>query len=191
LALEELHETNLDLKKNASALPPRIRPKLAYVSPLPPLRSGISDYSAELLPELSRFYDIDVIVEQDVILSSWVADSSSIKNAEWLARNAESYDRVIYHFGNSEFHQYMFDLIEQVPGIVVLHDFFISGIVGHMELQGFRPRGWAKELYHSHGYNAVKVYSKSQEDAVWKYPCNKSVLENAQGVIVHSNSPKN
>ncbi|WP_410211797.1 glycosyltransferase [Aquirhabdus sp.] len=190
VALEELHETDLDLKKKASALPPRIRPKLAYVSPLPPLRSGISDYSAELLPELSRFYDIDVIVEQDVILSSWVADSSSIKNAEWLARNAESYDRVIYHFGNSEFHQYMFDLIEQVPGIVVLHDFFISGIVGHMELQGFRPRGWAKELYHSHGYNAVKIYSKSQEDAVWKYPCNKSVLESAQGVIVHSNSPK-
>ncbi len=189
-ALEDLHQKNIELKKTAAALPPRIRPKLAYVSPLPPLRSGISDYSAELLPELSRFYDIDVIVEQDMIVSSWVADSSSIKDAEWFLRNSESYDRVIYHFGNSEFHQYMFALLEQIPGIVVLHDFFISGIVGHMELQGFRPRGWAKELYHAHGYNAVKTYSKSQDDAVWKYPCNKSVLEHAQGVIVHSHSPR-
>ena len=40
----------------------RSRPKLAYISPLPPERSGISDYSAELLPELGRYYDIDVVV---------------------------------------------------------------------------------------------------------------------------------
>jgi len=42
------------------------KPRLAYFSPLPPEKSGISDYSAELLPELARFYNIEVIVEQDV-----------------------------------------------------------------------------------------------------------------------------
>ena len=41
------------------------RRRLAFVSPLPPARSGIADYSAELLPELSKFYDIDVVLQQD------------------------------------------------------------------------------------------------------------------------------
>ncbi|MDR0776706.1 MAG: FkbM family methyltransferase, partial [Azonexus sp.] len=36
--------------------PTLIRQRLAYISPLPPGRSGISDYSAELLPFLSQWY---------------------------------------------------------------------------------------------------------------------------------------
>jgi hypothetical protein len=37
------------------------RPLLAYLSPLPPDRSGIADYSVEVLMELARYYDITVI----------------------------------------------------------------------------------------------------------------------------------
>jgi len=28
------------------------------------------------------------------------------------------------HFGNSLFHKHMFALLKEVPGIVILHDFF-------------------------------------------------------------------
>ena len=48
------------------------RPRLAYVSPLPPLRSRIADYSVELLPELARHYDIDVIVAQPTVADAWI-----------------------------------------------------------------------------------------------------------------------
>lgn len=33
--------------------------RLAYYSPLPPMRSGIADYSAELLPHLAAHCDIE------------------------------------------------------------------------------------------------------------------------------------
>ena len=33
-----------------------------YVSPLPPVRSGVADYSIDLLPELSRRTDVRVAV---------------------------------------------------------------------------------------------------------------------------------
>src|SRR5262245_30091628 len=33
------------------------KPRLAFVSPLPPERTGIADYSAELLPALAEYYD--------------------------------------------------------------------------------------------------------------------------------------
>ena len=37
--------------------------KIAYFSPLPPARSGIADYSAGLLPYLSRQADLTLFVD--------------------------------------------------------------------------------------------------------------------------------
>src|SRR3989338_1192686 len=90
----------------ADALP-ACRPRLAYVSPLPPERSDISAYSAELLPELSRYYDIDVIVAQDSVSDPWVKANCTLRCAAWLRDHADQYDRELYHFGNSPLHQPM------------------------------------------------------------------------------------
>lgn len=168
------------------------RPKMAYVSPLPPERSGISDYSAELLPELSRHYDIDLIVAQDSIDSAWVNANCVIRSVDWFRAHATNYERVLYHFGNSHFHQHMFSLLRDIPGVVVLHDFFLSGIVAHMDVHGFNPDSWGVELYSAHGYGAVKerYHVADTADVVWKYPCNLSVLENAKGIIVHSDNSR-
>ena len=171
---------------------PARRPKLAYVSPLPPVHSGISDYSAELLPELSRHYDIDVIVTQDVVSDPWIKANCPIRSAAWLRSHADHYDRVLYHFGNNYLHQHMFDLLEKVPGIVVLHDFFLSGVVGHMHFSGRGSASWIKALYQNHGYSAVQQHFDASVTAEvpWRYPCNLDVLKNAHGVIVHSESSR-
>ena len=187
---EQFHATRSKSQQDFSVL--KHRPKLAYISPLPPGRSGIADYSAELLPELARFYDVDVIVAQETITDPWIKENCSVRSADWFASHADLYDRVLYHFGNSDHHQHMFQLLARIPGVVVLHDFFLSGIVAHMDVHGFNLNGWARELYHAHGYKAVqeRFHVKDTADVVWKYPCNKTVLENAQGVIVHSDSSR-
>lgn len=171
---------------------PLQRPRLAYVSPLPPERSGISDYSAELLPELSRHYEIDVIVAQDSVSDSWARANCTLRTVAWFLANAKRYDRVLYHVGNSIFHQHMFGLLEQVPGVVVLHDFFLAGIVTHMEATGYRPNHWAKTLYESHGYEALRQrFDVSKADTVvWHYPCNLDVLQRALGIVVHSENSR-
>ena len=150
------------------------RPKLAYISPLPPERSGISDYSAELLPELSHHYDIDVILAQDSVSDPWIKTNCSLRSVAWFRDHADIYDRVLYQFGNSEFHQHMFSLLEEVPGIVVLHDFFLSGITAHMDITGYQPDFWAQALYQSHGYGALqqRFYTSDTTEVVWRYPCN-------------------
>ncbi len=193
LAIAALEAFQIDrVKNNRLTYSPVQRPRLAYISPLPPERSGISDYSAELLPELSRHYDIDVVVAQDSTSDVWIDANCRIRTVDWFRENADLYDRVLYHFGNSAFHQHMFDLLKQVPGIVVLHDFFLSGIVAHMDFQGLLPGSWVSELYHSHGYPAVQHRFKAEDiaDVIFKYPCNFSVLENAHGMIVHSPSSR-
>ncbi|MBK4733381.1 glycosyltransferase [Noviherbaspirillum pedocola] len=168
------------------------RPRLAYVSPLPPQRSGISDYSLELLPELSRYYDIDVIVEQDSVSDPWIRANCGIHTTQWLENHADRYERVIYHFGNSAFHQHMFRLLDRISGIVVLHDFFLSGVVAHMDVTDYAPGFWGRSLYESHGYPAVqhRFTAADSADVVWHYPSNIGVLRAAIGVIVHSEASR-
>jgi glycosyltransferase involved in cell wall biosynthesis len=168
------------------------RPKLAYVSPLPSERSGIADYSAELLPELARFYDIDVIVVQNEVSSAWINENCGVHSPEWLVENVQSYDRILYHFGNSEFHQHMFELIAQVPGIIVLHDFYLSGVMAFMANLKWNDGvvgTFERNLYLNHGFTALYEFSKQRkvDEIILKYPNNSSVLYDALGVIVHSN----
>lgn len=187
-AFERLHTHNHEAQIARIDMPARRRPHLAYVSPLPPERSGIADYSAELLPELARHYDIDVIVNQPVVTDSWIRANCPVRSAEWFDQNAHRYDRLLYHLGNSAFHQHMFWLLERHPGTVVLHDFFLSGAIGHMEIYDYAPGAWAAALYASHGYHAVKERLTAQDMAavIWRYPANLAILQQANGVIVHS-----
>lgn len=167
------------------------RLKLAYVSPLPPARTGIADYSAELLPELAKFYDIDVIVDPDTVGNPQF-DGVVVRSPQWFVENAGRYDRVIYHFGNSSFHRYMFPLLDVVPGVVVLHDFFLSGIVAEMDAQGWLPGCLSQALYENHGYAGLAEHHRKADPAemVWKYPCSLEVIQKSLGLIVHSANSK-
>ena len=186
VAMENLHATRPIAP--AVRTGDRPRPRLAYVSPLPPERTGIADYSAELLPELARHYEIEVIVTQEAIDDPWIKDNCPVRSAQWFVEHADQYDRVLYHFGNSAFHQHMFDLLKAIPGVVVLHDFFLSGVVAHMDVNGFAPGRWAEELYFSHGHKALydRFHNDDMADVAWEYPCSLSVIQNSLGLIVHS-----
>ena len=169
--------------------PPASRPKLAYVSPLPPARTGIADYSAELLPELSKYYDIDVVVDQaEALTAPWAPAYCLVRTAQWFLDNASQYDRVLYHFGNSQFHEHMFGLLAAIPGVVVLHDFYLSNILAHQEYTGAVPHAWEQALLHSHGYHAIQERHTTADiaEVILRYPANLAVLQQALGVIVHS-----
>lgn len=187
-AMESAHQARAP--RSAPSAPVR-RPRLAYVAPLPPERSGIADYSAELLPELARHYDIDVVAPQAAISDSWVKSNCRLRSVEWFREHAGRFDRVLYHMGNSAFHSHMFELMEVVPGVVVLHDFFVSGIAAHLELSGAEPGFWVAALYDSHGYPAVaQRFAGDTADVVFAFPCNVRVLRAALNVIVHSDNSR-
>lgn len=163
------------------------RPRLAYVSPLPPERSGIADYSAELLPFLARYYDIDVVVDQQEVVSDWIHTHCRILSMEQFILQSQDFQRILYHFGNNPMHVNMFDLLERFPGIVVLHDFFLSGVQWYRETQGFAKNVLWSELYYAHGYKALQERTREHDEpVVFRYPCSFSVMQKALGVIFHS-----
>ena len=169
----------------------RSKPRLAFVSPLPPERTGIADYSAELLPALAAHYDIELVVAQEQVDEQLVKQFATPRDVTWLRTHASEIDRVIYQIGNSAFHRHMLPLLKEVPGVVVLHDFYLSALMYWLEFQGGESHAWMSALYESHGYSAVRDHFRTVDTKKWDfcvnhYPVNIGILQHAQGVIVHS-----
>lgn len=163
--------------------------KLAVITPLPPERSGIADYAADLIPELCRWYDVDIITDQEKITASAILECCKVKSYSTFLKDAEIYDRILYQIGNSHYHEHMFAMLEKVPGVVTLHDFFLGDVHYQRKISASQGNALIPELYHSHGYSALLELRKNRglNSAIEKYPCNFSVFRNALGIVAHSN----
>ncbi len=83
--------------------------RLAWFSPLPPVRSGIATYTTEVLPLLAADYALDVFPEASAFDFLW-------KHLH------HPYDLIVYQLGNASCHDYMWPYLVRYPGLLVLHD---------------------------------------------------------------------
>lgn len=183
-ALEEVVERKKIVRPERLA---SINKKLAFFTPLSPARSGISLYSEELLPALSKYYDIDVVVDES---QSDIRHQESYRviNTKDFLKAAASYERIIYQMGNSIFHDYMHEMLDIYPGIVCMHDFYLSNYFRYKETLAGHERIWSEQLLSSHGYSALiqRAEIGDDEKIMYQYPSNFNVLSNATAIIVHS-----
>ncbi len=111
----------------------RQRARIALVTPWPPERSGVADYSLRLARELGAKVDVDVVVaesldhyapplEQGVRL----VEARHFRAAERLRQT----DRILYCMGNSSFHRHVYELLRLRPGAVLAHDVRLTGFYG-------------------------------------------------------------
>lgn len=163
------------------------RPRLAMVAPLPPLQTGIAEYVMQLLGPLSRHYEIELVTEHTATVDLPAGMDFAVHSPTWLRAHASEIDRVLYHFGNHPMHRFMFGLLRDIPGVVVLHDFFL--------LDGRCATLSPVEVYdiilHNQGLRAL-LEAKSLDLARldgWPYPGNLDVLQRATAIIVHGEEP--
>jgi glycosyltransferase involved in cell wall biosynthesis len=105
------------------------RPRIAYFSPLPPLLSGIADYSARLLEALKVHYKIDVYHDGAYLPELKLSSREFVCCDHRLFRRIGAtlgYHAVVYHMGNWRIHKYIYDTIQSYPGLVTLHDFNLA-----------------------------------------------------------------
>ena len=161
--------------------------KLAFFTPLSPARSGIALYSEELLPALTHFYDIDVVIDRNQSADKIDENYRTISVDQFLEQ-ADNYDRILYQMGNSVFHDYMHEIMEIYPGVVCMHDFYLSNYFRYKETQSGFANIWSEQLLASHGYGALikRASTHDDEKIMYHYPSNFNVLSNATSVIVHS-----
>ncbi len=169
--------------------------RLAYFSPLPPQRTGVADYSRELLPELVRRAEVDLWVDAQ-------ADKKALPecrifnyaNNPGLHTALRGYDAAIYHMGNSAAHRNIYQALMAVPGIVVMHDFVLHHFFASYYLESrSSPASYVEEMAYNYGRRGEALASDAlmSRRQIWeqeplRYPLNYRVLDHARGVIVHS-----
>jgi len=164
------------------------RPRLAYLSPLPPERSGIAGYSADLLPALAEHYQIELVLADRRNGSGAELAHFPRRSTDWFRAHADRFDRVLYHMGNSLFHAHMFELLERAPGVVALHDVYLGHVQAARELEGKRETPWLAALHAEGGYPAAieRLRATDLESLAFRHACNLDVVRNALGLILHS-----
>lgn len=172
--------------------------KIAYFSPLSPLKSGIVDYSEkELLPFLKKYCDIDIYIDSGYKPTNKdIMSSFSIYNYNKFPNNADKYDTILYHVGNSKFHMYIYDTLQKYPGMVILHDTFIHGLIWNKTIGKGDNKSYIRELSQIYGKPGIKIAeyginSQNFTEIEFKCPLIRKVVQCSKGVIVHSNYGKN
>ncbi|HYI75298.1 MAG TPA: glycosyltransferase family 4 protein [Gaiellaceae bacterium] len=150
--------------------------KLAYYSPMPPEKSGISDYSALLLPALRARLDVEVV-------------------PRGRKRAPRGTDAALYHVGNDpSAHAWIVDALRKRPGVVVLHDFVLHHLVAGMTLARGDREAYLDVMEREHGV-AGRLLAYGVMDkripALWEsrasdFPLSTHVLDHATALVVHS-----
>src|SRR6266508_2004578 len=172
--------------------------KLAYFSPLRPLRSGISDYSEELLPHLAAGNEITLFVDGFQPAELGLTSRFEIVDYKSRARalnELERFDAVVYHMGNDHrYHAGILEAMKTHPGIVVFHDFALQDFFLGLAREKHDLKYYLDEVHACHGKKARdeagEALSRGADPAILaqpvEFPLNCRIANLAEGIIVHS-----
>lgn len=172
--------------------------RLAYFSPLTPQRSGIADYSEELLPHLAAFAEIDLFVDGFKPASEFVRAHFKLYDYRAESRHLErlrDYDAAVYHMGNDHrYHAGIYEVALAHPGVVVFHDFALQNFFLGLARERDDTNIYLDELEACHGRRArdaagemlargasPSFYAQPQD-----FPLNCRLARVAEGLICHS-----
>ncbi|MFZ9502389.1 MAG: glycosyltransferase [Beijerinckiaceae bacterium] len=161
------------------------RPPLALIAPYPPVRSGIADYVADLTPHLMKAYDCVLVVEDGETNAHPEFPGGVIGRSAFLERR-DLHARVLYHVGNSQYHDLAFDLMADAPGVVMAHDFYLADA---MRAYDARVKGASSEqrLAREHGASALFAHLSGVKGAGGgDFPLSLAPLSSGSSVLCHS-----
>lgn len=162
--------------------------RIDYLSPLPPVRSGISDYSVDLLPELGRIADVRVLRLPGLPLDDGVAERFGVRDD--ATRAGEDGRVPLYQMGNNRYHAEVWRTAMERPGVLVLHDFVLHHFLLDRTVGEGRWEPYREELARCHGWIGEAVAQPVRFGAFglagqFELPANRTLLGRQRGVLVH------
>ncbi len=172
--------------------------RIAWFSPLPPMASGIADYSAELLPFLTEQAEVEAFCPGARRGRAVHAPAGiPVLHPRRFAERAHRYDAVFYHLGNNPFHAFVYRASLRWPGVAVLHEVVLHHLIENMllgkrryDLSEYRrlvmdehgPVG--RRLGHLRAVGAVTGFD------LFVFPLSGHVVRASRAVIVHTSGAR-
>jgi glycosyltransferase involved in cell wall biosynthesis len=153
---------------------PRSNGRLAFVGPLPPAATGIATYHRSVLEGLGRIGFLERR-PSDVL---WPIERSH-------RREIPAYELGVFQLGNNlEFHEGVYRMASDAPGLIVLHDLALDGLVYELEASG-DPLG-----RQAMSEAATLLLRMDDPDVVLHEPLRvvwcAAIVRAARGIVVHS-----
>ncbi|MGE5344337.1 MAG: glycosyltransferase family 4 protein [Acidithiobacillales bacterium] len=159
----------------------RDRLSVGFVSPFPPVRSGIADFSAELLTALAPFVDL----------------AAYLPSAAKRSLGA-GHDVLLVEMGNDPLHSGSYEALTDpartTPAVVTLHDFSLHHLFAAAYLDTRREETYARELVRNHGEKGRRLWERMRggpripvwDLEPWSYPMSTEVIRQAEILVAHS-----
>ncbi len=149
---------------------PRLR--VAFFSPLPPVKSGIADYSAALLEPLREQAEVTVFTEAPPNF------------------DPSKFDSLLYQMGNNPYHDFTYSLALKHPGVVVMHESNLHHLVAEVTIKRNNWDGYMEEVEYDGGAVALAFAERVRRLEVGPdyegVPMLRRLLERSRGAIAHS-----
>ena len=164
--------------------------RLLWASPLPPIRSGVADYAAEILPHLRQHNEVRLVSPPD-----WVRpdDRAAWAEGPWAdpVQPPAADELPVLHLGNNPHHLWIAGRLRRWGGVVVLHD----AVLHHLLVEEAAAAGtwerFGRELEESHGEPGKAVAEARRWGYInrldpFLFPARAALLTFARGVVVHN-----
>lgn len=170
---------------------------LVMFSPLPPRKSGIAAYTAELLPALCERRPVVVVCQEGArpeVLAALPPTGSGLtvlSVAEYEARPELRALPHVHQIGNNRDHVFVYEAFRRRPGLLVQHDFNLHYLVEDVTLARGDAEGYRRVLHEEYGeagstlalLRRAGLFSEAQKLSL---PLNRHLLAQARGAIVHN-----
>lgn len=171
--------------------------KIAYFSPFNPIKSGISDFSEELILELGKECEIAIFasngtVSNEIINKQFtIYDMKDYYNEELRAQ----FDVAIFHIGNSYlYHNEIVEIFLQYGGVLEIHDIAMHHFLAEATVAQGKCDEYVEAMSYCHGnrgrqtaleFLAGKIPPPWECDSL-NYNVIKCYIDRADAIIVHS-----
>lgn len=162
---------------------------LDFVSPLPPVRSGIADYSADLLPHLGALCDLRIVRLPGQPASPEVAAGWEQIEPERLGEDGRL---PLYQMGNNRYHEDVYDLALERPGVLTLHDMVLHHFLIDRTVKLGQFDAYRDQLLRDHGWIGeaaampMRWPGGSGMAAQFALPAHRTLIGRQLGILTHS-----
>ncbi|HEU5236991.1 MAG TPA: glycosyltransferase, partial [Pyrinomonadaceae bacterium] len=170
--------------------------KLNWFSPLPPAKTDVGHFTARILPALTRDAPVTVWTSQadwDPSLNNYAeVRRYQLARIPWPELNRA--DMTVYNIGNNPiFHGAIWEVSQRHPGVVVLHDYNLQEFFYSLYLDPWQDlNGYLVQMEYRYGEKGLveaesAFKQKNLPSLIEPYPLTRLGVENALGVLVHTN----
>lgn len=164
--------------------------KLLWGSPLPPVRSGVSDYAVELLPELARRATVRLLTPP-----GWDSPPGwRLPDGVEMVPPGTPPDQdevPVVHLGNNPYHEWLLPHLGSGRAVVVLHDAILHHLLVESTIARGAPEQYRELATAAHGARGAAL-ARAREFGLagrrdpFLFPARRAFLERAAAVVVHS-----